>query len=109
MAGVTPETTPHPYDAPASEALMKRAQAVLPGGVSSPVRAFGAVGGTPRFIVSGRGPYVTDADGPKGADRRAHPAREHRLGPLHQGLGGGRVVRVGCGLRGHNGHCPRPG
>ena len=63
MSDVTDETTAHPYDAPASEALMKRAQAVLPGGVSSPVRAFGAVGGTPRFIVSGQGPYVTDADG----------------------------------------------
>lgn len=40
-----------------------RGQAVTPGGVNSPVRAFGAVGGTPRFYVSGKGPYVTDADG----------------------------------------------
>ncbi len=52
-----------PYDAPASEALFARAQAVTPGGVNSPVRAFRAVGGTPRFMVSGRGPYLTDADG----------------------------------------------
>jgi glutamate-1-semialdehyde 2,1-aminomutase len=36
---------------------------VIPGGVNSPVRAFGAVGGTPRFMVSGQGPYLTDADG----------------------------------------------
>ena len=36
---------------------------LLPGGVDSPVRAFGAVGGTPPFIVSGSGPYITDADG----------------------------------------------
>jgi len=36
---------------------------VTPGGVNSPVRAFGAVGGTPRFMVSGRGPYLVDADG----------------------------------------------
>lgn len=35
----------------------------MPGGVSSPVRAFGAVGGTPKFIVSGHGSKVTDADG----------------------------------------------
>jgi glutamate-1-semialdehyde 2,1-aminomutase len=46
-----------------SDALFARALAVTPGGVNSPVRAFGAVGGTPRFMVSGRGPYVTDADG----------------------------------------------
>lgn len=49
--------------APESESLFKRAAAVTPGGVNSPVRAFRAVGGTPRFMVSGRGPYVTDADG----------------------------------------------
>ncbi|MFI6588380.1 glutamate-1-semialdehyde 2,1-aminomutase [Embleya sp. NPDC050493] len=49
--------------APASAALFARAQAVTPGGVNSPVRAFRAVGGTPRFMVSGRGPYLTDADG----------------------------------------------
>ena len=48
---------------PASEALFARALAVTPGGVNSPVRAFGAVGGTPRFMVSGKGPYVVDADG----------------------------------------------
>ena len=35
----------------------------MPGGVNSPVRAFGAVGGVPRFMVSGRGPYLTDVDG----------------------------------------------
>jgi glutamate-1-semialdehyde 2,1-aminomutase len=46
-----------------STAWFKRALAVTPGGVNSPVRAFRAVGGTPRFMVSGRGPYVTDADG----------------------------------------------
>ncbi|MFI6985713.1 glutamate-1-semialdehyde 2,1-aminomutase [Embleya sp. NPDC050154] len=49
--------------APASAALFARARAVTPGGVNSPVRAFRAVGGTPRFMVSGRGPYLTDADG----------------------------------------------
>ncbi|MGH8867173.1 MAG: glutamate-1-semialdehyde 2,1-aminomutase [Actinomycetes bacterium] len=53
----------HPYDAPASQALFDRARAATPGGVNSPVRAFAAVGGTPRFMVRGRGPYLTDADG----------------------------------------------
>ncbi len=46
-----------------SEELFIRAQALMPGGVNSPVRAFGSVGGTPRFLVSAQGPYVTDADG----------------------------------------------
>ncbi len=49
--------------APASQALFDRALETIPGGVNSPVRAFRAVGGTPRFMVSGRGPYITDADG----------------------------------------------
>ncbi|MFI6766361.1 glutamate-1-semialdehyde 2,1-aminomutase [Streptomyces sp. NPDC050355] len=52
-----------PYEAPVSQSLFERASAVTPGGVNSPVRAFRAVGGTPRFMVSGTGPYLTDADG----------------------------------------------
>src|SRR5213595_243971 len=59
---------PYPKDAPASEALFARAGAVTPGGVNSPVRAFGAVGGTPRFMVSGSGPWITDADGRRYVD-----------------------------------------
>ncbi|GAA2259738.1 glutamate-1-semialdehyde 2,1-aminomutase [Streptomyces amakusaensis] len=51
------------YEAPVSQALFDRASVVTPGGVNSPVRAFRAVGGTPRFMVSGTGPYLTDADG----------------------------------------------
>jgi glutamate-1-semialdehyde 2,1-aminomutase len=51
------------FVAAASAALFARAQAVTPGGVNSPVRAFRGVGGTPRFMVSGRGPYLVDADG----------------------------------------------
>ncbi|QKW08419.1 glutamate-1-semialdehyde 2,1-aminomutase [Streptomyces sp. NA04227] len=54
---------PYPADAPRSAALFGRASQVTPGGVNSPVRAFRAVGGTPRFMVSGTGPYLTDADG----------------------------------------------
>jgi glutamate-1-semialdehyde 2,1-aminomutase len=50
-------------DAPISAALFDRARRVIPGGVNSPVRAFKAVGGTPRFMVSGSGPYLVDADG----------------------------------------------
>jgi glutamate-1-semialdehyde 2,1-aminomutase len=52
----------YPYEAPASADLFSRAQAVTPGGVNSPVRAFRAVGGTPRFMVRGEGPYIWDAD-----------------------------------------------
>ena len=43
--------------------LFRRASAVIPGGVNSPVRAFGAVGGVPVFIASARGPYLIDATG----------------------------------------------
>src|SRR5262249_12763769 len=42
--------------------LFARAQRVIPGGVNSPVRAFRAVGGTPRFMVRAHGPYLIDAD-----------------------------------------------
>ncbi|PPK93511.1 glutamate-1-semialdehyde 2,1-aminomutase [Kineococcus xinjiangensis] len=52
-----------PGPAPASEALFERASRVIPGGVNSPVRAFRAVGGTPRFMASAAGPYLRDADG----------------------------------------------
>jgi glutamate-1-semialdehyde 2,1-aminomutase len=51
-----------------SEALFERATAVIPGGVNSPVRAFGSVGGTPVFMASGSGPYLTDADGHRYVD-----------------------------------------
>ncbi len=46
-----------------SRAWQERAERVIPGGVSSPVRAFRAVGGHPRYLVSGHGPYVRDVDG----------------------------------------------
>ncbi len=46
-----------------SDDLFERANAVIPGGVNSPVRAFRAVGGTPRFITSANGAHVLDADG----------------------------------------------
>src|SRR5206468_7198748 len=46
-----------------SEELFERARRSIPGGVDSPVRAFGAVGGTPSFVASGCGANVTDVDG----------------------------------------------
>ncbi len=46
-----------------SDALHRRALGLFPGGVNSPVRAFKAVGGTPRTIVSAKGAVMTDADG----------------------------------------------
>ena len=46
-----------------SEALFARAQALFPGGVNSPVRAFRGVGGTPRFMARGAGPRLWDVDG----------------------------------------------
>ena len=51
-----------------SEELFKRACEVIPGGVNSPVRAFGSVGETPRFIASADGGYMTDADGKRYLD-----------------------------------------
>jgi glutamate-1-semialdehyde 2,1-aminomutase len=52
----------YPLEAPVSQALFERAERVVPGGVNSPVRAFRGVGGTPRFMVSAAGAYLTDAD-----------------------------------------------
>ena len=49
-------------------ALFEAARAVIPGGVDSPVRAFGSVGGTPRFIASASGAHVTDAEGHRYVD-----------------------------------------
>jgi len=48
--------------------LYERACAIIPGGVNSPVRAFGAVGGEPVFIASGSGPYLTDTNGNRYVD-----------------------------------------
>lgn len=46
-----------------NEQYFSQAKDSIPGGVNSPVRAFGSVGGTPRFMVSATGPYITDAEG----------------------------------------------
>jgi glutamate-1-semialdehyde 2,1-aminomutase len=51
-----------------NEQLFERAQRLIPGGVNSPVRAFRAVGGTPRFFARGEGAYFWDADGKRYID-----------------------------------------
>ncbi len=53
---------------PRSAELFARATAIIPGGVNSPVRAFGSVGGTPVFMASGNGAYLTDVDGHRYVD-----------------------------------------
>lgn len=58
----TPQTTAR------STELFARAEATVPGGVNSPVRAFRSVGGTPRFMASASGPWLTDADGNRYVD-----------------------------------------
>ena len=55
-------------ETPRNEALFERAQRVIPGGVNSPVRAFRAVGGTPRFIARAQGAYMWDAAGARYID-----------------------------------------
>ncbi|MDQ2852331.1 glutamate-1-semialdehyde 2,1-aminomutase [Dermatophilaceae bacterium Sec6.4] len=51
-----------------SDELLAAARSVIPGGVNSPVRAFRSVGGTPRFMASGKGPWLTDVDGNRYVD-----------------------------------------
>src|SRR6476469_5303311 len=55
---VSPEKEPNK-----SARLFARAQDLIPGGVNSPVRAFRAVGGSPLFVKSAQGPFITDVDG----------------------------------------------
>lgn len=69
-----------------SEAAFRKAQQVMPGGVSSPVRAFKAVGGTPVFVREGDGSVVTDLDGNRYIDYVAS------YGPLIAGHANERVV-----------------
>ena len=51
-----------------NDSLFTRALSLIPGGVNSPVRAFRSVGGTPRFIVKGSGPYIWDIEGKRYID-----------------------------------------
>jgi glutamate-1-semialdehyde 2,1-aminomutase len=60
----TPDQTRlSPRPTPESAEWFTRAHRVTPGGVNSPVRAFNAVGGTPRFMASGQGAWLRDVDG----------------------------------------------
>ena len=58
-----PTGRPSSATASTNTSLFEAARAVIPGGVDSPVRAFGSVGGTPRFIASASGAHVTDVEG----------------------------------------------
>ncbi|MDP1793577.1 MAG: aminotransferase class III-fold pyridoxal phosphate-dependent enzyme, partial [Acidimicrobiales bacterium] len=51
-----------------NDEMFERAQRVIPGGVNSPVRAFRSVGGTPYFVASAEGAYVTDVEGRRYVD-----------------------------------------
>src|SRR5205823_1010399 len=62
-----PEGPPMP-DRRRSHAAFDRARRLIPGGVNSPARAFGAVGGEPVFIAQGVGPYLYDLDGHRYVD-----------------------------------------
>lgn len=53
---------------PNSQALLERAERLMPGGVNSPVRAFRSVGGSPLFIAEAKGAYLTDVDGNRYVD-----------------------------------------
>jgi len=71
-----------------SQRLFKQARRYLPGGVDSPVRAFGAVGSNPRFIVKGKGAKMWDADGNSYIDYVCS------WGPLILGHADARVVKA---------------
>lgn len=63
MSHTTPAKSRPDYTLPASEAAFERACRVIPGGVNSPARAFGAVGGKPPFMKRAQGAYLWDIDG----------------------------------------------
>jgi len=88
-------THPYPAEAPASQQLFDRARAVVPGGVNSPVRAFQSVGGTPRFMTSGSGCWLTDADGRRYVDLVCS------WGPLIHGHAHPRIVEAVRAAAGH--------
>ncbi|HSU66975.1 MAG TPA: aminotransferase class III-fold pyridoxal phosphate-dependent enzyme, partial [Tepidisphaeraceae bacterium] len=69
-----------------SSAAFEKAQQLMPGGVSSPVRAFKAVGGTPVFMREGEGPHLHDIDGNEYIDYVCS------YGPLIAGHANERVV-----------------
>jgi glutamate-1-semialdehyde 2,1-aminomutase len=87
-----------------SEQAFKAAQTVMPGGVSSPVRAFGSVGGTPVFMKAGYGAEVTDVDGNRYIDMLGS------WGPLILGHAPQKVMRAmfTAGMAGTSFGAPTP-
>jgi glutamate-1-semialdehyde 2,1-aminomutase len=81
-------STTSPRPRPLSAAAFERAGKVIPGGVNSPARAFGGVGGQPIFIARGEGPYLFDLDGNRYLDYVGS------WGPLILGHSHPRVVRA---------------
>src|SRR5665213_918810 len=71
-----------------SQELFSNAKKYFPGGVNSPVRAFGSVGGTPLFIAKGKGAHICDADGNEFIDYCCS------WGPLILGHADARVVEA---------------
>ena len=88
----------------ASDDLFRRAEKVMPGGVSSPVRAFRAVGGTPRVFQSGAGPWLRDVDGRQVVDLQM------AFGPLILGHAHPQVVAAvtGAAIQGMAFGAPHP-
>ena len=111
---IMPTTSPkHRKEEMTSNAeLFSAAQAVIPGGVDSPVRAYGSVGGVPRFIEKAQGPWIWDAEGTRYLDlvctwgpggrvegtvlRRANPYRDRtgRCDHRADGPGGEGALRL---------------
>ena len=85
-AAPAPESESPTLNLEKSEAAYERALKVMPGGVSSPVRTFGAVGGTPPFIKDAEGCRVTDLDGNEYVDYVAS------YGPLIAGHANERIL-----------------
>lgn len=92
-----------------SEELFERAKRTIPGGVNSPVRAFKAVGGTPRFMARSDGAYIYDADGNRYIDYvlswgpmimgHNHPeVREAVIKAAQDGLSFGCPTEIECEL-----------
>ena len=93
MSGSLPQDEPFPTGR--SRALMERARLLLPGGVNSPVRAYGAVGGEPVVIAAGAGAILTDVDGNEYVDYVGS------FGPLILGHAHPDVVRAVQTAAGH--------
>ena len=78
-----------------SEKLFERACRVIPGGVNSPVRAFGSVGRTPRMIACAGGAYMTDEDGNRYLDFVGSAGEKTFRGLVH-GAGLRLPFEAGC-------------